>query len=69
MLLRPFLAASAMLLIALPARAERKHDAVTLTYLPSPASVALCPEADYLAIEVKVRLGYELFQPTASKHP
>lgn len=57
-----------MLLVALPARAERPHDAVTLTYLPSRAAIALCPEADYLENEVFVRLHYQLFQPNASKH-
>jgi hypothetical protein len=64
----PLLAASAVLLVALPARADRSHDAVTLTYLPSRAAVALCPEADYLENEVFVRLRYALFQPTGSKH-
>jgi hypothetical protein len=71
MLLRPFLAAAAaVLVLALPVdgRAERKHDGVTLTFLPSPAAVALCPEADYLENEVFVRLGYELFQPKGSMH-
>jgi hypothetical protein len=68
MLLRPFLAASAVLLVALPARAEPQHDAVTLTYLPSRATVALCPAADLLELEVQVRLGYELFQPSAPNH-
>lgn len=68
MLLRPLLTASALLLLARPARAERPHDAVTLTYLPSRAAVALCPEADYLENEVFVRLRYPLFQPTGSKH-
>jgi hypothetical protein len=71
MLLRPFLAAAAaVLVLALPVdgRAERKHDGVTLTFLPSPAAVALCPEADYLENEVFVRLGYELFQPKGPMH-
>lgn len=44
-MLRRFLPALALLLIALPARAERSHDTVTLTYLPSRAAVALCPGA------------------------
>ena len=61
-------AASAVLLVALPARAERAHDTVTLTYLPSRAAIALCPEADYLENEVFVRLRYALFQPNATKH-
>jgi hypothetical protein len=68
MLLRPLLAASAVLLVALPARAERPHDAVTLEYLPSPAAVALCPEAGFLALEVRLRLGYELVQRSAPNH-
>jgi hypothetical protein len=68
MLLRPLLTASALLLLARPARAERPHDAVTLTYLPSRAAAPLCPEADYLENEVFVRLRYPLFQPTGSKH-
>lgn len=58
----------AVLLVALPARAERPHDAVTLTYLPSRAAVAVCPGANYLENEVFVRLRYALFQPTGSKH-
>jgi hypothetical protein len=57
-----------VLLVALPARAGREHDAVTLTYLPSRAAVSACPEAEYLENEVQVRLGYELFQPRGSKH-
>ena len=68
MMLRPLLAASAVLLIALPARAEPPPDAATLTYLPSRATVALCPAADFLALEVRIRLGYELFQPSAPNH-
>jgi hypothetical protein len=68
MMLRPLLAASAVLLVALPARAERPNDAATLEYLPSRATVALCPKADFLALEVRVRLGYELFQPSAPNH-
>lgn len=68
MMLRPLLAASAVLLIALPARAERPNDAATLDYHPSRASVALCPAADFLALEVQLRLGYELFQPSAPNH-
>jgi hypothetical protein len=68
MILRPFQAASAVLLVALPARAEPRHDAVTLTYLPSRATVALCPAADLLELEVQVRLGYELFQQSAPNH-
>ncbi|MEO5726532.1 MAG: hypothetical protein ABI134_19170, partial [Byssovorax sp.] len=68
MLLRLFQAASAVLLIALPARAERPNDAVTLEYLPSRATVSLCPPADFLTVEVLIRLGYELFQPSAPKH-
>ena len=68
MILRPFLAASAVLLVALPARAERPNDAATLEYLPSRATVALCPKADFLALEVRLRLGYELFQPSAPNH-
>lgn len=67
MLLRPLLV-SALLLVALPVRAERPHDAVTLEYLPSRATGALCPEADFFAFEVQIRLGYELVQPTASNH-
>ncbi|MEP7123214.1 MAG: hypothetical protein ABJE95_19960 [Byssovorax sp.] len=68
MMIRPVLVAAATLLIALPARAAQEHSAVTLTYLPSRAVVAVCPEADYLQNEVFVRLGYELFQPSAPKH-
>ncbi len=71
MMLRTLLAASALLtllLVALPARAEPPHDAVTLTYLPSPRTVALCPDADFLAFEVELRLRYELFQPSAPNH-
>jgi hypothetical protein len=68
MMLRPLLAASAVLLVALPARAERPNDAVTLEYLPSRATVALCPAAGFLALEVQIRLGYELFQPSAPNH-
>ena len=68
MMLRPFIAASAVLLIALPARAERPDDAVTLEYLPSRATVALCPAANFLNLEVQIRLGYKLFQPSAPNH-
>lgn len=68
MILRPFQAAFAVLLVALPARAKPQHDAVTLTYLPSRATVALCPAADLLELEVQVRLGYELFQEAAPNH-
>jgi hypothetical protein len=68
MMIRSLLVAATVLLVALPARAAHEHDAVTLTYLPSRAAVGACPEADYLANEVQVRLGYELFQPKGSKH-
>lgn len=68
MLLRLLLLVSALLLVVLPARAERPDDAVTLEYLPSRATAALCPEADLLALEVMIRLGYELVQPTARDH-
>jgi hypothetical protein len=68
MMLRPLLAASAVLLVALPARAERPNDAATLEFLPSRATVALCPAADFLALEVQIRLGYELFQASAPNH-
>lgn len=68
MMIRSLLVAATVLLVALPARAAREHDAVTLTYLPSRAVVGVCPEADYLENEVLVRLGYELFQPKGSKH-
>jgi hypothetical protein len=68
MMIRSLLVAATVLLVALPARAAHEHDAVTLTYLPSRAAVGVCPEADYLANEVQVRLGYELFQPKGSKH-
>jgi hypothetical protein len=68
MMIRSLLVAATVLLVALPARAAHEHDAVTLTYLPSRGAVAACPEADYLANEVQVRLGYELFQPKGSKH-
>jgi hypothetical protein len=68
MMIRSLLVAATVLLVALPARAAPEHDAVTLTYLPSRAAVSACPEADYLANEVQVRLGYELFQPKGSKH-
>jgi hypothetical protein len=68
MMIRSLLVAATVLLVALPARAAHEHDAVTLTYLPSRAAVAACPGADYLANEVQVRLGYELFQPKGSKH-
>jgi hypothetical protein len=49
-------------------RAERPHDAVTLEYLPSPGTAALCPEAGSFALEVRIRLGYELVRPTAPNH-
>src|SRR5512132_2189549 len=65
MILHPFFVTSAVLLLALPARAGRPRDAVTLTYHPSRATVALCPSAEYLETEVFVRLGYELFQEAA----
>lgn len=52
-MLRPFLAASTVLLFALPVRAEPPPDAATLTYLPSRATVALCPAADFFALEVQ----------------
>ena len=68
MMLRSLLAASAVLLVALPARAERPNDAATLEYLPSPATVALCPAAEFLALEVHIRLRYALFQPSAPNH-
>lgn len=60
--------AAALLLSAAPARAERPHEAVTLTYLPSPAAVPLCQEADFLAVELRFRLGYELIQEAAPEH-
>lgn len=68
MALRPLLAASALLLLAASARAERPHEALTLTYLPSRPVVALCPVPDVLAIELRLRLGYELIQPSAPNH-
>ncbi len=68
MMLRPLLVALAVLLLATPARAERPNDAVTLEYLPSRATGALCPEAGFLAFEVQLRLGYELVQPSAPNH-
>jgi hypothetical protein len=68
MTLRPLLAASAVFLIALPARAEPRPDAATLTYLPSRATVALCPAANFFVLEVQIRLGYALFQPSAPNH-
>lgn len=67
-MLRPLLASATVLLVALPARAERPRDAATLEYAPSPAIVPLCPAADFLALEVQIRLGYELFQPNAPNH-
>jgi hypothetical protein len=67
-MLRPLLTASAVLLLALPARAEAPHDALTLTYLPSRVAAPLCPSAGFLALEVHVRLGYKLFQPSAPRH-
>ena len=67
-MLRPLLASSAVLLVALPARAERPNDAVTLEYLPSRATIALCPAANFLNLEVQIRLGYALFQPSALNH-
>ena len=65
---RPLLVAFAVLLLSPPARAERPNDAATLGYLPSPATATLCPAADFLALEVQIRLGYELFQPSAPNH-
>lgn len=67
-MIRPLLAAPAVLLIALPARAEPAQDAATLTYLPSRAAVAVCPAQDFFALEVQIRLGYSLFQPSAPNH-
>jgi hypothetical protein len=67
-LLRPLFITSAALLISFPARAEPTHDALTLTYLPSRAAAPLCPSAGFLALEVHIRLGYKLFQPSAPKH-
>ena len=61
-------AASAVLFVALPARAEAPHDAMTLNYLPSRGTLALCPGADFLAWEVEIRLGYPLVQPSAPDH-
>lgn len=66
--MRSLLVAFAVLLVSPPARAERPNDAATLDYLPSPATAPLCPAADFLALEVQIRLGYELFQPSAPDH-
>jgi hypothetical protein len=60
------LTASAMLLLSIPARAARPHDAVALEYRPSAATAARCPAADFLREEVQIRIGYDLFQPEAS---
>jgi hypothetical protein len=70
-MLRPLaiLAALAVLLLAAsPARAQRPHDAVSLEYLPSRAVAAQCPGADYLHDQVRLRLGYDLFQADAKAH-
>ncbi|MFS8065863.1 MAG: hypothetical protein ACMG6S_05760 [Byssovorax sp.] len=68
MILRTLFVASAVLLVALPAHARRPDEVVTLEYLPSGTAVALCPAADYIGEEVYLRLGYTLFQATASNH-
>ena len=74
MLLRALLVASAMLLLATPARAqaargsERLQDAVTLEYLPSRAVVNICPPIEYFYDEIHVRLGFQLFQVVAPDH-
>ncbi len=57
-----------LLLIALPVRAHPPHDEATLTYLPSRATAALCPGANFFVLEVQLRLGYPLFQPSAPNH-
>ncbi len=68
MILRPLLAGSAVLLVALPARAERPLDELTLEYLPSRALTDHCPSVEFITYEVQLRLGYNLFKPTAPKH-
>ena len=67
-MLRALLTSSAVLLLALPGRAEPARDTVTLTYLPSRTAAPLCLEADFFALEVQIRLGYALFQPDAPNH-
>ncbi len=66
MVVRRLLIAAAMLLLSVPARAARPHDAVALEYLPSAATAARCPAADFLREEVQIRIGYDLFQPDVS---
>lgn len=60
------LTASAMLLLSVPARAARPHSAIALDYVPSVATAARCPSADFLREEVQIRIGYDLFQTAAS---
>jgi hypothetical protein len=68
---RALLPTTAVLLIALPARAQdpqHPEDAVVLEYLPSPAVIKLCYPAEYFYDEIQVRLGFQLFQVTAPNH-
>lgn len=60
------LLASAMLLLSVPARASRPHDAIALSYLPSSDTASGCPAASFLREEVEKRLGYDLFEPAAT---
>lgn len=60
------LIASAMLLLSVPARAARPHDAVALEYSPSAATANRCPAAEVLREEVQIRIGYDLFQAGAT---
>lgn len=71
MRLRALLAATAVLLLARPARAldtQRAQDAVVLEYLPSAAAAEVCYPADYFYDEIVVRLGFQLFQVTGPYH-
>ncbi len=67
-MLRALLTSSAVLLLTLPGWAEAPRDAVTLSYLPSRTAAPLCLGADFFALEVQIRLGYALFQPSAPNH-
>jgi hypothetical protein len=60
-------AATLALLIAVPARAERKNFAVTLAYTPGKLA-AQCPDETFLRGEVARRLGYDLFAAEGPKH-
>lgn len=71
MLLRAPLTTVAVLLIALTARAQDERptqDEVVLEYYPSRAVIDACPPAEYFYDEMRVRLGFKLFQVTAPNH-